>query len=69
MKAREHHSDPVFVSPFTTVEHPRRVELRIGESEQGKSRYAVLTPREAQQLALALLQHAEDSLKGQDTAQ
>jgi|HubBroStandDraft_6_1064221.scaffolds.fasta_scaffold5522593_1 hypothetical protein len=64
MLARPHDSDPVFVEPFTVVETPRRIELRIGESKQGKSRYAVLTPREAQKIAIALLMQAEASLEG-----
>ncbi len=61
-RIREHISDPVFVGPCALVERPRRIELRIGESRRGESRYAMLSPREAQQIALALLAEAEASL-------
>jgi hypothetical protein len=67
MKARDHHTDPVFVShigPEFVSEwmaaDPQRkmIELRIGEAS-GDSRHTVLTPREAQRIAIALLTFAE----------
>jgi hypothetical protein len=57
-------SEAGLVEPSTVVETPRRIELRIGESKQSKSRYAALTPREAQKIAIALLMQAEASLEG-----
>jgi hypothetical protein len=64
MKVREHGSDPVFVKEWLVSETPKKVELRIGEEKAGETRYAVLTPREAQQVAIALLIQAEASLAG-----
>ena len=56
-RVRNHVSDPVFVGPCAG-----KIELRIGESKRGESRIALLTPREAQQIAIALLSQAEDAL-------
>ena len=64
MKAREHALDPVFVNFSHAAETPRKIELRIGEETPGATRYALLTPREAQRIALALLMQAEASLEG-----
>jgi hypothetical protein len=70
MKARDHHSDPVFVShidpPFVSEwqaadPQSKMIELRIGKPTGG-SRHAVLTPREAQRIALALLTLADASV-------
>jgi hypothetical protein len=72
MKARDHHSDPVFVShidpPFVSEwlagDPPSKmIELRIGEPT-GESRYAALTPLEAQRSAIALLTLADASVSG-----
>lgn len=68
MKVREHASDPVFVSHWLVTETPRKIELRIGEEKPGETRYAVLTPREAQKVAIALLMLAEASLEGKTQA-
>ena len=46
--------DPVFVEPLKS-----KVELRIGESKRGKSRFALLTPAYARLVAYALLSAAE----------
>lgn len=56
-KIRNHASDPVFVQLWST-----QIELRIGESRRGESQIAHLTAREAQQIAIALLNHAESLL-------
>jgi hypothetical protein len=67
MKVRDHNTDPVFVNhidPAFVSEwlaadpQAKMIELRIGEA-RGESRYAVLTPREAQRIAIALLTLAE----------
>jgi len=47
--------DPVFVEPLRSG----KVELRIGESRRGKSRFALLTPSYARLVAYALLSAAE----------
>lgn len=47
--------DPVFVEPLNAG----RVELRIGESRRGRSRFAVLSPAYARLVAYALLSAAE----------
>ena len=60
---REHASDPVFVKPSAVSEGPREIELRIGPEKRGETRYAMLTPREAQRIAVALLVHAEASVE------
>jgi hypothetical protein len=71
MKVRDHHSDPVFVShtdpefvsEWLAGEAPHRmVELRIGEAKMDESRHVILTPREAQRIAIALLTLAEAAL-------
>ena len=54
MKVVDLPHDPVFVSQLF-----EKVELKIGESDPGKSRYALLTPVEAKVLAYALLAEAE----------
>lgn len=61
-KVRSHISDPVYVGLSVLIEKPRRIELRIGAARRGESRYAMLAPREAQQVAIALLTHGEESL-------
>jgi hypothetical protein len=53
----QHKDSPVYVRPYY-----RTVGLAIGEPKPGKPRYAYLTPREAQRVALALLRFAEESL-------
>ena len=55
MKIIEHPDNPVFVGRFARI----NVELRIGESEPGKPRYAYLAPVEARLVAYALLTAAE----------
>lgn len=55
MKVVDHERDPVFVGRFARM----RVELRIGEAERGKPRYAYLEPSEARLVAYALLTAAE----------
>jgi|HubBroStandDraft_5_1064220.scaffolds.fasta_scaffold479327_2 hypothetical protein len=71
MKIRDHvsepvfvsHVDPEFVSEWLASETPgKMVELRIGEPRLDKSRHVILTPREAQRIAIALLTLAEASL-------
>lgn len=47
--------DPVFVAHLKS----KKVELRIGESKRGRSRFAFLTPAEARIVAYALLTAAE----------
>ena len=54
MKVVDRAHYPVFVSQLL-----EKVELRIGESDPGKSRYALLTPVEVKVLAYALLAEAE----------
>ena len=54
MKVVDQPNDPVFVSQLL-----EKVELKIGESDPGKSRYALLTPVEVKVLAYALLAEAE----------
>ena len=49
--------DPVFVEPL----RGGRVELRIGESKRGQSRFALLSPAYARLVAYALLSAAERS--------
>ena len=49
-------TDPVFVKHGS---RPASVELRIGESMPGKSRFSWLSPSEARKVAIALLQVAE----------
>jgi hypothetical protein len=61
-KVRVHVSDPIYVGSFALVEQPRKIELRIGQARRGQTRYAALAPREAQQVAIALLLAAEESL-------
>ena len=58
---------PVIVMSSVLVETPRKIELRIGEEQQGKGRYALLTPRDALRLAAILLEAAEDSLQRAET--
>jgi hypothetical protein len=58
MQVREHKSDPIFVEGVGP-EDRRHVSLRIGKAKRGESRYAVLTPKEARLLALALMTEAE----------
>jgi hypothetical protein len=64
MLIREHASDPVFVLRTPASEAQRRVELRIGDENLSGSRSAVLAPREAQKIAVALLMMAEACLEG-----
>ena len=47
-------NDPVFVDQVL-----EKIELRIGESKPGESRYALLTPVDAKVLAYTLLAEAE----------
>ena len=72
MKARDHHSDPVFVScidpPFVSEwlaaePPPKMIGLRIGKPSC-ESRSAALTAREAQRIAIALLTLADESVPG-----
>lgn len=51
--------DPVFVELRTG----KKLELRIGESKRGESRYALLTASEARIVAYALLSAAERVVK------
>ncbi len=53
-KIRKHDSDPVYVTALRGS-----VRLRIGPPEQGKSRIAYLSPREAREIAYYLLLSAE----------
>ena len=54
MKVIDHPNDPVFVGQVL-----EKVELRIGESKPGESRYVWLTPVDAKVLAYTLLAQAE----------
>jgi hypothetical protein len=56
MKVTDSPFDAVFVVPGKG-----QIELRIGVSEPGKSRFAVLKPREARLVAYALLSGAEQA--------
>ena len=53
-KVIHHPYDPVFVGRSVEM-----VELQIGESERGKSRFALLTAVEARILAYSLFAEAE----------
>ena len=60
-----HKNDPIFVGEgfsLSTGKKQARIELRIGESKRGQSRLALLTPREAQQVAIALMKEADSAL-------
>jgi hypothetical protein len=69
MRVRSHVSDPVFVGFSPIIEHPRKIEMRIGDHGRGEGRYALMHPREAQQVAIALLKSAEESMAREDAEQ
>ena len=60
---RKQHADSVSVK----LSRRRDVELRIGPPEQGKTRFAVLRPSEAREIAFALLLLAETADQQQNS--